>query len=139
MQELWQIKVFPQDVSALWKQGIATMKSASDPRHKLRRKIVKQLFANEFAKQQTSLVTKQIINRSVEIDAIIIKAAPEWPIEKINKVDLAILRLAIWELLQKKVPQKAVIDEAVELAKEYGSESSSSFVNGVLGTITKTI
>ncbi len=114
------------------------MKSASDPRHKLRRKIVKQLFANEFAKQDTSLTARKIISQSVKIDKIITKAAPEWPIEKINKIDLAILRLATWEIMEKKTPAKAVIDEAVELAKEYGSESSPGFVNGVLGTILKT-
>ncbi|SRR5258706_1046119 len=113
------------------------MKSASDPRHKLRRKIVKELFANEFAKQMASNTSKKIISQSVKIDAIIIKAAPEWPIAKINKIDLAILRLATWEIIEKKTPEKAVIDEAVELAKEYGSEASPSFVNGVLGTILK--
>ncbi|CAN5324669.1 hypothetical protein BH10PAT1_BH10PAT1_4220 [soil metagenome] len=111
------------------------MKSASDPRHKLRRKIVKQLFANEFAKQSASLTTKKVIANSVKIDAMIVKAAPEWPISKINKIDLAILRLATWEIMDKKTPMKAIIDEAVELAKEYGSEASPSFINGVLGTI----
>ncbi|SRR5258708_31916688 len=113
------------------------MKSASDPRHKLRRKIVKELFANEFAKQGMSKFTAKIIKESVHIDSEIVKAAPEWPIQKINRVDLAILRLAIWELENSKNPKKAVIDEAVELAKEYGSEASPSFVNGVLGTIMK--
>ncbi len=111
------------------------MKSASDPRHKLRRKIVKELFANEFAKQTASKTTKKIISESVQIDAMILKAAPEWPISKINKIDLAILRLAVWEIRTDKNPVKAVIDEAVELAKEYGSEASPAFVNGVLGTI----
>lgn len=70
-----------------------------------------------------------------KIDKIITKAAPAWPIDKINKIDLAILRFAVYELMEKVTPQKVVIDEAVEIAKEYGSESSSSFVNGVLGTI----
>lgn len=111
------------------------MKTSSDPRHLLRRKIVKELFANEFAKQLASKTTKKIISESVQIDAVIVKAAPEWPINKINKIDLAILRLAVWEIRSKKNPVKAIIDEAVELAKEYGSEASPSFVNGVLGTI----
>lgn len=111
------------------------MKSASDPRHLLRRKVVKELFANEFAKQHASITSKKIIGQSIKIDALIVSAAPEWPISKINKIDLAILRLATWEILEAKTPQKAVIDEAVELAKEYGSEASPSFVNGVLGTI----
>lgn len=60
-----------------------------------------------------------------------------WPVEKLNRIDLAILRLAIYELGNEKIPPKVVIDEAVELAKEFGSENSSSFVNGVLGTIYK--
>ena len=113
------------------------MKSASDPRHKVRRKIIKELFANEFSPQAASITTRKIIKNSKQIDKLITGSAPEWPIEKINKVDLAILRLSVWEILQKKVPVKAVIDEAVELAKEYGSESSPPFVNGVLGSIVK--
>ncbi len=70
-----------------------------------------------------------------KIDRMITKAAPEWPITKINKVDLAILRNAVGELSAGKTPLKVVADEAVELAKEYGSEASPGFVNGVLGTI----
>ena len=69
----------------------------------------------------------------------IAEAAPQWPTEKLNKIDLAILRLATHELQDTKTPPKVVIDEAVELAKEFGSESSPSFVNGVLGTILKEI
>jgi N utilization substance protein B len=73
---------------------------------------------------------------SQEIDKIIMVAAPEWPIEKINAVDLAVLRLAIFELLFfKEVPPKVAIDEAVEVAKQFGGENSHRFVNGVLGTI----
>ncbi len=113
------------------------MKTASDPRHKIRQKIVQELFANEFAKQVTSPTTKKIIKESIEIDKLVESAAKEWPIEKVNKVDLAILRLAIWEIRQNKEPQKVVVDEAVELAKEFGSEKSSGFINAVLGNILK--
>ena len=81
--------------------------------------------------------TVKILKKIDVIDNEITKAAPEWPIEKINKVDLAVLRLAVWELSNTKNPKKAVIDEAVELAREYGSEKSPAFVNGVLGTIMK--
>lgn len=111
------------------------MKTASDPRHLLRRKIVQELFANEFADQAKSPTTLAIINDSRKLDDLVKASAGQWPIEKINKIDLAILRLAVWELLEKKVPQKVIVDEAVELAKEFGSESSASFVNGVLGNI----
>jgi len=75
-----------------------------------------------------------------DIDARIHAAAPEWPVDKIAKIDLAILRLAIYELtVEKKEPPKVIIDEAIELAKEYGNDASSKFVNGVLGTILKSI
>jgi N utilization substance protein B len=71
-----------------------------------------------------------------EIDKFIEKSAPEWPIEQIATVDKTILRMAIFELLyDNEVPPKVAIDEAVELAKAYGGENSSKFVNGVLGTV----
>lgn len=71
-----------------------------------------------------------------EIDAVITTSAPEWPIPQIAQVDLAILRLAIFELIfDEEVPPKAAINEAVELAKAFGGENSSKFVNGVLGTV----
>lgn len=114
------------------------MKTATDPRHLRRREAVKVLFAETFAKQPNppELVTK-ILKQKVKIDKLIAAAAPEWPVDKLNKIDLAILRLAVYELENGDTPPKVVIDEAVELAKEYGSESSSSFINGVLGTIYK--
>ena len=74
-----------------------------------------------------------------EIDVKIADSAPQWPIDKLNKIDLAILRLAVHELQSSDTPPKVVIDEAVELAKEYGGENSPSFVNGVLGNILKQI
>jgi len=71
-----------------------------------------------------------------KIDALIAPAAPEWPIDQIAKVDKSILRLAIYELIFKKeVPPKVAINEAVELAKSFGGDNSSKFINGVLGTI----
>ena len=68
------------------------------------------------------------------------KYAPSWPIDQIATMDLAILRLSIWELAfkDKKEPYKVVVDEAVEIAKEYGTGTSGGFINGVLGTIIKT-
>ncbi|HVE81091.1 MAG TPA: transcription antitermination factor NusB [Candidatus Dormibacteraeota bacterium] len=71
-----------------------------------------------------------------KIDGIIGPAAPEWPVEQIAKIDKVILRMGVYELLIKReVPPKVVINEAVELAKAFGGENSSKFVNGVLGTI----
>ncbi len=71
-----------------------------------------------------------------KIDGLIAPAAPDWPIEQIAKIDRGILRLAIYELMiNRDVPPKVAINEAVELAKAFGGDNSSRFVNGVLGTI----
>ncbi len=114
------------------------MKTAKDPRHIERRKLVKELFAQSFTKQpKFSKKASKIMSQKSTLDEKIGQAAPTWPIEKLNKIDLAILRLAIYELENEKTPPKVVIDEAVELAKEFGGENSSSFINGVLGTIYK--
>ena len=114
------------------------MKTAKDPRHIKRIKVIKALFAESFAPQEKlPELAQKIIKQSKKIDKKIEEAAPMWPADKLNKIDLAILRLAIYELENIKVPPKVVIDEAVELAKEFGSENSPSFVNGVLGTIYK--
>jgi N utilization substance protein B len=70
------------------------------------------------------------------IDGIIGPAAPEWPVEQIAKIDKIILRIGVYELMIKRdVPPKVAINEAVELAKTFGGENSSKFINGVLGTI----
>ena len=71
------------------------------------------------------------------IDQKITESAPTWPIDKLNKIDLSILRLSVYELENTQTPPKVIIDEAVELAKELGAEASPSFINGVLGTIYK--
>lgn len=114
------------------------MKNPLDPRHKRRQNIVEDLFRIEFYKQKIGVDSKKIYTKKNTIDKYIEKAAPEFPAEKINKVDLAILRLAVFELLiEKKVPPKVIIDEAIELAKEYGGDTSPSFVNGVLGKILR--
>jgi len=112
------------------------MKTPLDPRHKKRQKLVEELFKVDFHKQSVSTQAKKIIAKKNFIDKRIQKAAPQYPIDKINKVDLAILRLAIFELLvEKKEPPKVIIDEAIELAKEYGGTTSPSFVNGALAQI----
>lgn len=114
------------------------MKTARDPRHQKRRETIKLLFAQSFTKQPSlNDVAKKIVANLSDIDSLIQSSATEWPIDKLNKIDLAILRLAIYELKNTPTPPKVVIDEAVELAKEFGGDSSPSFVNGVLGTIYK--
>lgn len=61
----------------------------------------------------------------------------DWKIERISKVNIALLKLAIYEMLNKKLPYKIVINEVVELAKKYGEDTSSSFINGILATVVK--
>lgn len=76
------------------------------------------------------------------IDEIIGKAAPEWPIEQITAIDRSVLRLGLYELLfgdHTEAPPKVAINEAIELAKSFGGESSGRFVNGVLGTVYREI
>ncbi len=114
------------------------MKTPSDPRHHRRRSLVEDLFKSDFHKQKVSPEAQKIIESLPIIDKYIVKAAPEFPIDKINKVDLSILRLAVYELVVAgKEPKKVIIDEAIELAKEYGGSKSPSFVNGALGNISK--
>ncbi len=116
------------------------MKTALDPRHKKRQKIVEDLFKIEFHAQPVGQVSAEIMKHQKTLDEKIKDAAPEFPIEKINKTDLAILRLATYELLiAKKEPPKVIIDEAIELAKEYGGENSPAFINGALGKIIKNV
>ena len=112
------------------------MKTPLDPRHKRRQKIIEDLFKHEFHPQPIGKDSEGILKNLKTIDKRIQEAAPEFPINKINKTDLAILRLAVYELLiEKKEPPKVVIDEAIELGKEYGGETSPSFINGALGKI----
>ncbi len=119
------------------------MKRKSDPRHLARQKIVQELFAYSFLKKQSrklSPETQRITNHLDKVDPEIKKAAPEFPINRLNKIDLAILRLAAFELLiSKEEPFKVIIDEAIELAKEFGAESSPGFINGALGAIVKNL
>ncbi len=115
------------------------MKTPHDPRHKKREKIVKRLYEWSFGHAEVdSPLINQILSNLKTIDKVIAESAPEWPVDKLNKIDLAILRLAVWELLiEKKKPVKVIIDEAIELGKEYGADSSAKFINGVLGTVVK--
>lgn len=112
------------------------MKTKTDPRHLKRIKLMQELFAYDFTLSKPSRETEEIVKNFPEIDKLIEKYAPQWPLRQINKIDLAILRLSTFELTQRKdVPPKVVVDEAVELGKQYGSESSSGFINGVLGKL----
>lgn len=83
---------------------------------------------------------KGVLEKQEDLDNILKKAAPEWPVEKIAPVDRSVLRLGLYELLfskREEVPPKVAINEAIELAKTFGGENSGKFVNGVLGSIYK--
>lgn len=93
---------------------------------------------DEFVENLIDLVLK----KQAVVDEIITKAAPEWPIEKISVVDRNILRMGLTELLfgdRSQVPPKVAINESIELAKTFGGENSSKFINGVLGAVYKEI
>lgn len=137
------------------------MKRLTDPRHLSRILVLQELFRKDFGKVN-SFITEDVsvddlvqINEISEynkdlyqnildgvpqeieqIDEIIKKYAPQWNIDQMKLVDLQILRIAIYEgFLAKITPPKVAIDEAIEIAKEFGGESSGKFVNGVLGAI----
>lgn len=86
-------------------------------------------------------LVKGVLEIRDDLDAKIQPIAPDWPIEQIARIDRNILRIGMYELLHKTdtVPPKVVINEAVELAKAFGSDNSSKFVNGVLGTAYRTL
>ncbi len=120
-----------------------------DDRHQRRVLLMQLLFAGTF--QASSNVAELVSHDELseadlqaiaaiqqalpEIDALIAVHAPERPLSEINQVDLAIMRLIIFESQAEATPKKVLADEAVELAKEFGSETSAKFVNGVLGKI----
>ncbi len=101
----------------------------------------------EFAQNKTDLPFMEklldgVLAKQPELDLVIEKAAPEWPVNRISPVDRNILRLGLYELLfadRKEVPAKVAINEAIELAKQFGGDNSSRFINGVLGAVYKEI
>ena len=101
---------------------------------------IKSRNINEYSEATDSEFVEKLVDGTIskleKIDKDIEKAAPEWPIDQISLIDKSILRLAIFELQNEKdVPAKVVINEAVELGKQFGGDNSSKFINGVLGTI----
>jgi transcription antitermination protein NusB len=86
-------------------------------------------------------LVKGVLDNQPALDDHIRPLAPEWPIEQIARIDRNVLRLGLYELLYRaeQVPPKVAINEAVELAKAFGSDNSSKFINGVLGTAYRTL
>ncbi len=107
-----------------------------DPQATLARSLEEKALSEESALFARELVSGVVESRQ-RIDDIIQTFAPAWPLEQMSPIDRNILRLAIFEiLLNNSVPVKAAINEAVELAKSFGSDNSPKFVNGVLGSVS---
>ncbi len=108
--------------------------------HEMARVLTRLLANGELSEENNAFVRELVsgvIQNKEKIDINIKNFAPAWPIEQIPVVDRNILRLAIFEiLLNNKVPVKVAINEAVELAKTFGSDNSPRFVNGVLGSVS---
>lgn len=107
---------------------------------------LEEVLARNISRYQATVDDKDFIERLVrgvdryeaELDTELQPVAPEWPIDQIARMDRVVLRIGLYELkYEKDVPAKVVINEAVELAKAFGSENSSKFINGVLGTLLR--
>ena len=120
-----------------------------DSRHEKRIDIVQNIFARSFdtgegkavlPNKKYADITSDIFTHLAKIDEIISAHAPKYPLDKISRTDLSVLRLAVYELfIEKNEPVKVIINEAVELAKEMGNERSYAFINAVLGSIVADI
>ncbi|MCK9369063.1 transcription antitermination factor NusB [Candidatus Dojkabacteria bacterium] len=137
------------------------MKTGNDPRHLARVLVLQLMFSDDFDNLKRESFTPDTLSeineikkydkvlfgqllagvkeKKEEIDKMIRAYAPQWPIDQIKKVDLEVLRIAIFEsFIAKLTPPKVAIDEAIELAKSFGGNTSDKFVNGVLGSIYET-
>lgn len=93
-------------------------------------------YENDLDPEFVNYLVDGVVEKLTLLDQEIVNSAPEWPLEQISLIDKTILRISIFELLHStNVPSKVAINEAVELAKQFGGENSSKFINGVLGTV----
>ena len=108
------------------------------PDHILERQLEEHSLPDDAAEFARHLV-HGVMENYERLDDLIRKNAPAWPLEQVAAVDRNILRLAIYEIvIDNRVPMRAAINEAIELAKEFGGEASPKFVNGVLGSVAAT-
>ncbi len=108
------------------------------PDHILERQLEEHSLPDDAAEFAHHLV-RGVMENYQRLDEVIRKNAPAWPLEQVAAVDRNILRLAIYEIvIDNRVPMRAAINEAIELAKEFGGEASPKFVNGVLGSVAAT-
>jgi len=102
--------------------------------------VMEQLSLDEASVAFVKAITNGVVQHRQELDGEIHRYAPTWPVSQLPVVDRNILRIAIYEILMsQETPPKVAINEAVELAKQFGRENLSSFVNGVLGTVMQTV
>ncbi len=114
--------------------------SDADPVDVILTRNIKEFAADTRDKPFMKKLLSGVLAKQEDLDAVISKAAPEWPIEKIARVDRNILRMGLYELLfadRSEVPAKVAINEAIELAKSFGGDSSGRFINGVIGGVYK--
>jgi N utilization substance protein B len=120
--------------------ALQAMYEIDTTRHEAEKVLGRLLAEENLSGDNTAFVrqmVKQVVEHQEEIDGNIQRFAPTWPVEQLSAIDRNILRLAISEILfDNRVIIKVAINEAVELAKKFGSENSSKFVNGVLGSIS---
>lgn len=94
--------------------------------------------ANKNARKYIRKIVRGIKTNEQELENIIAeKLKPEWQIQRVSKINIALLKLAIYEILYADVPYKVAINEVIELAKKYGDDNSASFINGVLANVVK--
>ena len=140
------------------------MKTSKDPRHQARRLVAGYIYAHENSNIGSNLdqddlllslienleiknydaalfndLSQGVLNQSTELRELIKANSKEWDLDKMYKMDISILLVAVYELLSKKAPTKVIIDEAVELAKEFGEGESARFINGVLAGVAKSL
>ena len=118
-------------------QALYELDSVSHDQGQVIDRLVEELRASSATARFASALVEGVASNRERIDAMIVELAPAWPMEQIPAIDRNILRLAIYEVvIDNKVPMRAAINEAVELAKTYGGDNSPKFVNGVLGSVS---
>ncbi len=118
------------------------MKKKADPRHLARRETIQKVFEWGFRgeTEEPNPRTVGIMQYADRLDQIIQTTAPQWPLSQINRIDLSILRLAIYELLfRKDIPPIVSINEAIDLTKVFSNADSKRFVNGILDKIKNSV
>ncbi|HHH82586.1 MAG TPA: transcription antitermination factor NusB [Chloroflexi bacterium] len=120
-------------------QALYEIDTVAHPPHEVLARYLEQnsALSEESARFLQKLVMG-VVSLAPQLDAWIASCAPEWPVDQLAVLDRNILRMALWEMtLSDETPMKVAINEAIELAKRFGSDSSPRFINGVLGTLSK--